>query len=182
MYQFADDTSPRLQKGDVCAAWGSTAEGDDVRIVDDLKGFWLIINRYPDPSELLIWTVNSLLLVRKLFVRHLFWPRPNFLRKKYIPTGPDLDTGRYNALEYLSFPWYVEPTFARRWGPRSWLTRLVGRKLPGDDGNTYAPEGWTHLDLGPDRLKGKGCKYMAQEEERLVALGRGGCPFARKIA
>ena len=100
------------------------------------------------------------------------------MRKQYIPSGLDPSTGRYNAVEYLSYPWYVKPTFARRWGPKSWITRLAGRKLPGDDGNKYSPEGWTYAEIGPSVLRGKGVKYMHKDHTRLSSKKRGGCPFA----
>lgn len=99
------------------------------------------------------------------------------MRKQYIPAHADPGTGRYNALEYLSFPWYVKPSLKGRWGPRAWLTRLVGRKLPGDDNNRYAPEGWTHAELGPPSMRGKGIEFMEKDQQRLIAQDRGACPF-----
>ena len=122
--------------------------------------------------------VNGILQVRKLLLRYLALPRPEFLRKHIIPSGPDPSTDRYNAVAYLSFPWYVKPTFSRRWGPKSWTTRLLGRKLPGDDGNRYLPGGWTHTEIGPRALVGKGIKEMDEDSRRLIARERGGCPFA----
>lgn len=121
--------------------------------------------------------VDGLLYARKLLLRYGALPRPEFMRKQYIPSSPDRNTGRYNSVEYLSYPWYIKPSWKRRWGPRSWLTRLVGRKLPGDDGNKYAPEGWTFAELGPQALKGKGTREMAEDQIRLVRQDRGGCPF-----
>jgi hypothetical protein len=115
---------------------------------------------------------------RKVILRYFAFPRPQFLRKKYIPTAPDRKTGRYNSVEYLSYPWYVKPTFNRRWGPRALVTRLFGRRLPGDDGNKYAPEGYAFDDVGPDALRGKGVEEMRVTEARLSAARRGGCPFA----
>ena len=122
--------------------------------------------------------INGVLRVRKLLFRYLALPRPEMMRKQYIPSSPDPSTGRYNAIEYLSFPFYVKPTFRRRWGPRSWITRLVGRKLPGDDGNRYSPEGWTYTEIGPRATKGKGTKDMENDRARLISQTRGGCPFA----
>lgn len=58
------------------------------------------------------------------------------------------------------------------------MTRLVGRKLPGDDGNKYLPEGWTHTEIGPRAWRGKGTDKM--DEDIRLLLGsqkRGGCPF-----
>ncbi len=99
------------------------------------------------------------------------------MRKNYIPTAPDSRTGRYNSAEYLSYPWYVKPTFRRRWGPRALVSRLLGRRLPGDDGNKYAPEGYTFEEIGPVLVKGKGIREMEDIESRLKSARRGGCPF-----
>lgn len=133
---------------------------------------------YPESPQVYHTIINGVLGVRKLLLRYLALPRPEMMRKHYIPSGPDQSTGRYNAVEYLSYPWYVEPNFSTRWGPRSWITRLVGRKLPGDDGNKYLPEGWTHTEIGPKALRGKGIEYMEEDRKRLNSRKRGGCPFA----
>ena len=53
----------------------------------------------------------------------------------------------------------------------------MGRKVPGDDGNKYLPEGWTHTEIGPRALRGKGIKTMDDDYKRLVSHKRGGCPF-----
>ena len=58
------------------------------------------------------------------------------------------------------------------------MTRLLGRKLPGDDGNKYAPEGYTFTEIGPEALKGKGIEEMEETRTRLTHQRRGGCPFA----
>lgn len=57
------------------------------------------------------------------------------------------------------------------------MTRLLGRKLPGDDGNIYAPEGWTFPELGPKALRNKGVKQMDENRAQILAQNRGGCPF-----
>lgn len=94
-----------------------------------------------------------------------------------MASGPDGKTGRYNSVEYLSYPWYVKPTFQRRWGPRALITRMLGRRLPGDDGNKYAPEGYLFEEVGPNALRGQGLKEMSATETRLSDARRGGCPF-----
>lgn len=99
------------------------------------------------------------------------------MRKQYIPSAPNGETGRYNSVEYLSFPWYIKPTIWRRWGPKSWLTRLAGRKLPGDDGNIYMPEGWTYAELGPRVLRNKGTQEMDDNQAQMLKSNRGACPF-----
>lgn len=104
-------------------------------------------------------------------------PRPELMRKKYIPSAPDNKTGRYNSVEYLSHPWYVKPTFRRRWGPRALITRVLGRRLPGDDNNKYAPKGYLLEEIGPDVLKGQGLQEMRATEATLTGARRGACPF-----
>ena len=99
------------------------------------------------------------------------------MRKQYIPSGADSKTGRFNSLEYLSYPWYVKPSFKKRWGPRAWMSRLLGRKLPGDDRNKYAPEGYVFTEIGPLALKGKGIEDMIETCSRLTSQRMGGCPF-----
>ena len=131
----------------------------------------------PTPTALCQNIINSIMMIRRWCILHLFIPRLEFMRKKYVADDQDPITGRYSSQEYLSHPWYVKPTFERRWGPKAWLTRLLGRKLPGDDGNRYAPEGYRFEEVGPTALKGKGRKEMRQDQEQLRALDRGRCPF-----
>ena len=121
--------------------------------------------------------INGVLAARRFLLRYLALPRPEFMRKQYIPSAVDAETKRFNSVEYLSFPWYVKPTIWRRWGPRSWVSRLAGRKVPGDDGNIYLPEGWTFPELGPSALKNKGIREMDEDRARMLKNGRGGCPF-----
>ena len=133
--------------------------------------------RFPESPSVYHVSLNSVFYMRKCFLRYLALPRPEFLRKKYIPSKPNPKTGRYNAVEYLSHPWYVEPSFIRRWGCRALVTRLLRRKLPGDDGNKYAPEGYAFADIGPKSFQGKGRAEMEETLIRLTEQKRGGCPF-----
>ncbi|MCJ1362835.1 hypothetical protein MMC16_001941 [Acarospora aff. strigata] len=111
---------------------------------------------FPESPSVYHVSLNSVFYMRKCFLRYLALPRPEFLRKKYIPSKPNPKTGRYNAVEYLSHPW---------------------RKLPGDDGNKYAPEGYAFADIGPKSFQGKGRAEMEETLIRLTEQKRGGCPF-----
>ena len=122
------------------------------------------------------FAIETLLLLRRLVLRHLTLPRPEFMRKKYISSRPETN-GRYSAREYLSHPWYVKPTLKRRWGVKAWVTWLLGRKLPGDDGNKYNPEGYVIAEIGPAKLQESGSKEMRADLERMRATSLGGCPF-----
>ena len=132
---------------------------------------------FPQPGPVYSVFINGLLQLRKFVLRYLALPRPEILRRSFIPSAPDIHTGRYNSKEYLSFPWYVKPTWKARWGPKALRTRLLGRKVPGDDGNRYAPEGYTFSEIGPRALKGKGLKKMNTTTEHLLQRRRGECPF-----
>lgn len=120
-----------------------------------------------------------MLSARKALLKYVSLPRPEFMRKRYIPSRPDSKTGRFNSIEYLSYPWYVKPTLKSRWAPKAWMTWVLRRKLPGDDGNKYAPEGYTFDEVGPSALKGKGRAEMEVTRSRLIQQRRGGCPFLK---
>ena len=134
--------------------------------------------RLPQVSGRSVRIVNGILTLRRYFVKYLTLPRPEMLRKQYISSSPPSSTGRYNAVDYISDPWYVRPSFGRRWGPWAWLARLLGYKLPGDDGNKFEPEGYLIHEVGPANLKGRGIIEMKGTEARLSHQGIGGCPFA----
>ena len=138
----------------------------------------MVCYRFPKPSATYYNVLNLVLSARKGLLRYFFVPRPEFMRKKYISSAPDSKTGRFNSVEYLSHPWYVKPSFEARWAPRAWLTWILRRKLPGDDGNKYAPEGYTFDEVGPVAVKGKGNAEMAITRSRLIQQNRGGCPFS----
>ena len=57
------------------------------------------------------------------------------------------------------------------------MTWLLGRKVPGDDGNKYRPEGYVIREVGPAKLKEKGQEYMRDDVDKLFARGPGMCPF-----
>ncbi|KAI9668616.1 MAG: hypothetical protein M1831_001055 [Alyxoria varia] len=132
----------------------------------------------PDPSNLTIWAVNTVFSIRKLVLRHLSLPRPEFLRVEYISARPDPVTKRIHTTEYAGHPWYVKPTAKARWEPMAWVTWILGGKLPGDDGNRYAPEGYLPAEVGPSGLRRHGGEAMLQTERKLVDDGFGKCPFS----
>ena len=57
------------------------------------------------------------------------------------------------------------------------LIRLKGGKVPGDDGSTYAPEGFISREVGPDVAKDSD-QAMDKLIEKLPSSSRGSeCPF-----
>ena len=144
-------------------------------------GARLISNdRYPESPKSFHNVVNGILYVRRFFLRHFALPRPDFYRNHWIEAKPKDQSGRYFLFDYLAHPWYIKPSFLRRWGPRAWITRLLGYKVPGDDGDKYFPQGYALAEIGPQFLSGKGIDEMNKTQVRLNRLDRGGCPFTSK--
>ena len=134
--------------------------------------------RYPKSPAVYHNLLSGTLLLRKALLRYLALPRPEFLRYRWIETGNDSRSRRYYLYDYLAHPWYIKPTLRRRWGPGAWMTKLLGYKLPGDDGDKYCPEGYTITDVGPEAFSGKGMQDMEKTRFRLVQADRGRCPFS----
>lgn len=80
--------------------------------------------------------------IRKLVLRYLALPRPYFMRIRFNSQDADPITGRFHQVRYMAHPWYVKPSFIRRWGFEAWKTRLLGGTLPGDEGDKYIPDGY----------------------------------------
>ena len=112
------------------------------------------------------------LQLRKFILRHLTLPR--FKPHIRVTRQPDAN-GRYHRLTWAAQPWYVKPTLTNRWRWQAWKEWFAGRPLPGDDG--VEPQGYTHEDVGPKMFKGKGLDEFKCEKDRLMKMGRGGCPF-----
>ncbi|KAI0595587.1 hypothetical protein F4775DRAFT_595195 [Biscogniauxia sp. FL1348] len=129
----------------------------------------------PEPGPFAHAFLYAAVCVRKFALRHLALPRLRPLRRL---TEPDPRTGRMRErYAYGHLPFYVEPTPWNRWGPGAWAVRLCGGKLPGDDPDQLMPGGYTFEDLGPRDRAGMGVEEMDADVERMVASGRGGCPF-----
>ncbi|KAL1624019.1 hypothetical protein SLS56_008001 [Neofusicoccum ribis] len=130
---------------------------------------------YPDPPAGYIGTIDITFKIRAFLLRHFALPRPHYLRSQRMSDEPTKD-GRYYQLSYDVDPWYVEASFGNRWALKSWLKWLIGKPYPGSAG--FKSEGYVIEEIGPKNLEGKGKEYSTQTKERLMAQGRGGCPFA----
>jgi hypothetical protein len=131
------------------------------------------------PSSILVLILNVVRAMRKFVLRHLSLPRPSFLAVKVIDDKPNPLTGTYNFNHYKIHPWYVKPSIRQRWGPKAWLVKLFGKGvLPGDQGDTYRPQGYDLRTVGPAAQDGKGMAEMSADIEKLKAQDRIGCPFA----
>ncbi|KAF4904205.1 Mycophenolic acid synthesis protein B [Colletotrichum fructicola] len=130
---------------------------------------------YEDPSDFQFYVFNAIMNTRRWVLRHLCLPRPKWWTN---PMLKDIDkkTCRYYLPTYLAHPYYVKPTFYSRWGPAAIYSRLIGGRLPGDEGTKYHPDGYLIPEVGPDSQRGKGKEYMDMTKER-ISQARG-CPMA----
>lgn len=117
-----------------------------------------------------------LLHVRRFAMRYLALPRPNYLRYTTFTDHPD-DQGFLSFIRWEAAPYYVKPTVWNRWGPTAWLTWIMGRPLPGDEGSKYYPEGYSIPDVGPKNFLGKGQEYQGKIMDGLKTSRAGQCPF-----
>jgi hypothetical protein len=131
-----------------------------------------------DPSQLTACALDTLVAIRRLVLRHLFLPRPYFMRKRWCCDKAN-DHGLLNFKQYLAHPWYIKPTFFNRWNFNAMLIRLTGGVLPGDEGTTYHPEGHKLSELGPEGMRGKGKPEMAAMRQHLIHNERVGYPFGQ---
>ncbi|KAJ5578080.1 uncharacterized protein N7459_007044 [Penicillium hispanicum] len=131
---------------------------------------------YDAPHAFFAGLFSAALTARKLFVRYLMPPRPDAWR--YSPITDDADeNGRFFLTGWEAAPYYVKPTFWNRWGPVAWLTWMLGRPVPGDQGEKYYPTGYQIQDVGPKYFEGKGRKGMDETVEQYKTSRTGKCPF-----
>ena len=133
---------------------------------------------YEKPPLWLTLITHLILDARKYVLRYLWLPRPSFFPRSVSIERPSKH-GTFFMTKQDTAPWYIKPTIWNRYGPLSWITRLMGLPLPGDEGGKYFPTGYKILDVGPERLRSKGIESMQNDKERVMKGMGGGCPFAR---
>ncbi|KAK8193321.1 uncharacterized protein BKA78DRAFT_249979 [Phyllosticta capitalensis] len=130
---------------------------------------------YDAPSEVFQTNVERGIRLRAFLLRHFALPRPQFMKFQRIAEEPN-KSGKTHLLEWVAEPWYIEPTFANRWGPKAWLKWMAGRPYPTP--GKYGSEGYDLQRVGPATFEGKGLSEAEKTKSKLMAQGRGGCPFA----
>ncbi|OAX82289.1 hypothetical protein ACJ72_03358 [Emergomyces africanus] len=133
---------------------------------------------YGKPHVLYTAAFTVVFKLRTWFLRYLSLPRPEFMRYQRITPGTSAET-RHFFVDWEGAPFYVKPTFMRRWGLRGWFTWLRGMPLPGDDPN-HCPNGYYIPDVGPKNFEGKGHDQFIKTRERLQKERTGQCPFLFK--
>ncbi|ROT36297.1 hypothetical protein SODALDRAFT_335389 [Sodiomyces alkalinus F11] len=129
---------------------------------------------FPEPSVLASAVAYNALLLRRFTLRHLCLPR--FVPKSFF-SSEDPKTGRVHHYQYLVHPYYIPVTLWSRYGPTSWITRLLGGVAPGDSDGMF-PEGYLPEDIGPLNKLGKGTEEMARDVANMAGRDLGGCPFS----
>jgi hypothetical protein len=61
------------------------------------------------------------------------------------------------------------------------MTRLMGGIVPGGkEGHKYFPEGYTMVEVGPDKKRGQGERELLELSQRVRQARPSGCPFSVK--
>ncbi|OTA98541.1 hypothetical protein M426DRAFT_69626 [Hypoxylon sp. CI-4A] len=121
---------------------------------------------YPAPTTMHQVGVKFILASRRLALKYLFLPRPQFLSSQ--PT--QIDQSRTILTSYIAEPYYVKPTIWNRWGPGAWWWWCLGHPLPTRKSQHFIPEGYLIPDIGP--RQGKTAAIQAREEQAVrIALG-----------
>ncbi|KAL9095926.1 MAG: hypothetical protein Q9165_001924 [Trypethelium subeluteriae] len=68
-----------------------------------------------------------------------------------------------------------------RWEPKALIYWALGRKIPGDDGDRYHPDGYTISEVGPKFERGRGTAEMKLDKQRMNARGGYTAPFVLRI-
>jgi hypothetical protein len=131
---------------------------------------------FKDPPVWVQTTLDTAVAIRKFLLRHLFLPRPHFMRKVWFSEA-NPQTGKYHFEQYIGHPWYIEPSFGRRWNLKSWLLWATGGYVPSTSKTQYRPEGYLIPDLGPVKLEGQGMDEMEAAKPAIRSIQ--GCPFYR---
>lgn len=131
---------------------------------------------YDAPPPLYTTIFSTLLNTRRFVLRYLTPPRPYFMRYMSLTETPDEDN-RIFMTQWDAAPYYVKPSVWNRWSPTAWVTWVLGRPLPGDEGERYYPRGYRIEDVGPRYFEGRGGKSMEGFVEEYKMVRTGGCPF-----
>ncbi|TRX90042.1 hypothetical protein FHL15_009143 [Xylaria flabelliformis] len=118
--------------------------------------------------------------LRKVLLRHLFLPRPYFLRHHYIEENPDPLTNRYHVSRWRFHPWYATPSFKDRWGAKAWIAWVAGNREGGLGTGKFIPEGYLLPEVGPQEEIGRGLDDMEGTVNLLASKDPHRRPFARE--
>ncbi|PLB52517.1 hypothetical protein P170DRAFT_507287 [Aspergillus steynii IBT 23096] len=132
---------------------------------------------FEKPNPVLVTLVHGIMALRKRILRYLSLPRPGFMRVQVLDDEPDKATGLYRTSLWIAHPWYVQPTFMRRWGPKAWFVRLFGSgAVPTPEGK-YRESGYDLWTIGPAAQEKRGREDMEALFEGLKQSGYTQCPF-----
>jgi hypothetical protein len=133
----------------------------------------LTILRFEKPPPIYYTLVSAVMETRKFILRCLTLPR--VFPKAWDPIINPKTCGHWLQV-YAAHPWYVKPTWYKRWGPGALYNKFVGIPLPGDDAK-YFPDGFITEEVGPENFIGKGMADMYKDRIQLCAIKKGSCPF-----
>ena len=124
------------------------------------------------PPALVTSLITTIFQLRRFLLRHVFLPRPYFLRVQAMSPTPSPE-GKYNLYKYDAEPWYVKPTLGNRWGVNAWFRWSQGLAIPGDEVERFCPLGFGVPGVGAGRRseeEQRGMEELVRERVK-VAVG-----------
>jgi hypothetical protein len=128
-----------------------------------------------EPRQWVHLLLSLVISARKLILKHLLLPRPQFMRVSFFSEA-DPKTGKYFFEQYIGHPWYIKPTFRRRWNYKSWLLWITGGYVPSSAMPEYCPDGYSIPTVGPAVFAGKGGEEMENAKHEIRRAQ--GCPIS----
>ncbi|KAI5841560.1 hypothetical protein DFP73DRAFT_129470 [Morchella snyderi] len=131
---------------------------------------------FPEVHPVIPPIVNTVIALRRFYLRHLSLPRSRPLERLSPRANPE--TGRYNIDIYDVDPWYVPATYSNSFW--SWYAWATGR--PFIQKGKYSEGGYLIEEVGPKLFEGKGMENVKNDAERIRKMGvgaggSGACPF-----
>ena len=166
---YIDSATKKMGKG-VTALFRQVVGSD----LDDTMRTSLCIEAPGLFVSALLFTIRN---TRKMFLRYLVLPRPEYLAYRSVASTPNAE-GLYNFSHGGFQPWYAQPGFWSIWSPGIVLLRIFGARKPGSNGDRYKPTGYDLKTIGPPPQESKGFGEMRATVEFMKDRGAGECPFA----
>ncbi|MCJ1311507.1 hypothetical protein MMC25_005179 [Agyrium rufum] len=123
---------------------------------------------YSLPPNYVRTIVHGILEARRFVLRHFSLPRPRFMPVLFV-SDKISPQGTYYMNTYDALPYYVKPTLWNRFGPGSWTFRVLGKPVPGDEGEKFAPCGYRIPAVGPRK---EGAPGWGDELKKVREFGK----------
>ena len=99
--------------------------------------------------------MEVLLILRKAILRYALLPRLSSQRARNLSDELN-EHERYHLKAYDNSPLYFRASIWERWSLQASALYLLGKPVPRDTERIYHSKGYKVIDIGPERMIGKG--------------------------